>query len=97
MLNSTEHEISTAHKNLNTAYEEVSCFKSLRCCIKHAKKCKNVNNCLHFNIYEQDFCAQLSWAWKKFYSLGASSIEAPSSHKHKHTRNDFALVSDLPT
>ena len=23
-----------------------------------------------FNIYEQDkFCAQLSWAWKKFYNL----------------------------
>ena len=26
----------------------------------------------HFNIYEQDkFCAQLSWAWKKFYNLEA--------------------------
>ena len=29
MLNSTEHEISTGHKNLNTD-KEVSCFKSLR-------------------------------------------------------------------
>ena len=28
------------------------------------------NNCWHFNIYEQDeFCSQLSWAWKKFYYL----------------------------
>ena len=28
-----------------------------------------------FNIYEQDkFCAQLSWAWKKLYDLGARSI-----------------------
>ena len=28
------------------------------------------NNCWLFNIYEQDkFCAQLSWAWKKFYNL----------------------------
>ena len=34
--------------------KEVSCFKSLRCCIYHA-------NCWHFNIYEQDkFRAQLS-------------------------------------
>ena len=25
-----------------------------------------------FDIYEQDkFCAQLSWAWKKFYNLWA--------------------------
>ena len=50
MLNSTEHEIS--------------CFKSLRCCIYHA-------NCWHFNIYEQDqFHAQLSWACTKFYNIG---------------------------
>ena len=41
--------------------EEVSCFKSLRCCIYHADKCLNANNCWHFNIYEQDkFSAQLS-------------------------------------
>ena len=54
MLNSTEHEISTAHK-------EVSGFKSLRCCIYHANKCLNANNCWHFDIYEQDkFRAQLS-------------------------------------
>ena len=34
-----------------------------------------INNCLHFNIYEQDkFRAQLNWAWKKFYNLGASLI-----------------------
>ena len=33
-------------------YEEVSCFKSLRCCIYHADKCENASNCLHFNIYE---------------------------------------------
>ena len=25
--------------------EEVSCFKPLRCCIYHANKCKNANNC----------------------------------------------------
>ena len=36
--------------------KEVSCFKSLKCCITI-----NANNCWHFNIYEQDkFRAQLS-------------------------------------
>ena len=43
------------------ANKEVSCFKSLRCCIYHANKCLNANNCWHFDIYEQDkFRAQLS-------------------------------------
>ena len=41
--------------------EKVFCFKSLRCCIYHANKCENANDCWHFNIYEQDkFRAQLS-------------------------------------
>ena len=39
MLNSTEYEISTAHKSKIPTNEEVSCFKSLRCCIYHANKC----------------------------------------------------------
>ena len=31
-----------------------------------------INNCWHFNIYEQDkFRAKPSWAWKKFYYLRA--------------------------
>ena len=34
ILNSTEHEISTAHKT----NKEITCFKSLRCCIYHANK-----------------------------------------------------------
>ena len=43
------------------ANDEVSCFKSLRCCIYHANKFLNGNNCWHLNIYEQDkFRAQLS-------------------------------------
>ena len=34
-------------------------------------KCQQL---LAFNIYEQEkFHAQLSWAWKKFYNLGAKS------------------------
>ena len=62
------------------ANKEVSCFKSLRCCTYHANKCKNANNCWHFNIYEQDkFRAQLSWVWQKFYYLGACSVLMDSS------------------
>ena len=41
---------------------------------------KNANNCWHFNIYEQDKFrtrAQLSWAWKKLYNLGACTILMP--------------------
>ena len=30
--------------------EEVSCFKFLRCCVYHANKCKNANDCWHFKI-----------------------------------------------
>ena len=39
MLNSTEHEISTALKTKLPTNKEVSSFKSLRCCIYHANKC----------------------------------------------------------
>ena len=39
LLNSTEHEFSTDHKTKTPTNEEVSCFKSLRCCIYHANKC----------------------------------------------------------
>ena len=36
-------------------------LKTLRCCIYPADKCKNANNCWHFNIFEQDkFHAQFS-------------------------------------
>ena len=37
-----------------------------------ADKYENANFCWHFHIYYQrKFNAQLSWAWKKFYNLGA--------------------------
>ena len=39
MLNSTEHEITTDHKTKIPTDKDVSCFKSLRCCIYHAYKC----------------------------------------------------------
>ena len=30
--------------------------------------------CRYFSVYEQlKFCAHLSWAWQKFYNLGAWS------------------------
>ena len=61
MLNSTKHNFSTAHKKMIPTNKEVSCFKPLRCCIYHANKCLNANNCWHFNICEQDkFRAELS-------------------------------------
>ena len=43
LLNSTEHEISTAltTKMLNNIL--FSCFEILRCCIYHAHKCLNAN------------------------------------------------------
>ena len=53
--------------------EEVYCFKSLRCCIYHAIKCLNANNCWHFNIYEQD-------KWKKFYNLQARPQKQTFEH-----------------
>ena len=61
ILNSTVHEISTAHKIKISTNQDVSCFKSLRCCIFPANKCQNANSCWHVNINEQDkFRAQLS-------------------------------------
>ena len=39
MLNSTEHEISTALKNKIPTNKKVYCFEFLRCCIYHAIKC----------------------------------------------------------
>ena len=38
--NQTELEISTAHKIKIPPNKEVACFKSLRCCIYHAKNVK---------------------------------------------------------
>ena len=39
MLNSTEQEISTAHRTKITTNEDFYCFKSLRYCNYHANKC----------------------------------------------------------
>ena len=58
-------QLSTKFKLLNKTKipknKEFSCFKSPPCCIYHANKMLNVNNCWHFTIYEHDkFRAQLS-------------------------------------
>ena len=61
MLNSLKHEISTAHTNKILTNKEMTCFKSVTCCIYNANNCYNANKCWHFNIYEQDnIRAQLS-------------------------------------
>ena len=49
MLNSIEHEISTAHKNQKPTNKEVSCLKSLRCCIYKANTGKWLLNPLYTN------------------------------------------------
>ena len=59
MLNSTEHEISTAHK---TKFGQVKMFlASSLSDIVFIMLINVKNNCWHFNIYEQDkFRAKLS-------------------------------------
>ena len=60
----------------HVSYKDISCLKTLRCCINPAYKM--INNCWHFNIYEQNkfheqdkFHAQLSRACKMFSNLEA--------------------------
>ena len=58
---STEYEILTAHQIEMLKNKDFSCFKTLICCTNPTNICKNVNNCWHFNINEQDkFHSQLS-------------------------------------
>ena len=84
MLNSAEHEISTAIE-LKLKYWKIVSFlavKLLVCVFILLINVKIKINCSHFNIYEEDkFCAQLSWAWKKFYNLGAC-FTLCTSHIH---------------
>ena len=47
-------DILIAHESELTKTKKMSCFETLRCCIYPAKKCKNANNCWHFNIHVQD-------------------------------------------
>ena len=50
-------------------------------------KARNFFICQYFSFNEQlKFCAQLSWAWKKFYNLGTRSPE-------KSTYLNFFLIS----
>ena len=62
MLNSTEHDISTGHKNLNADY--LKKFLALSLSDVVFIMLINVKMPTIFNIYEQDkFRAQLSEAW----------------------------------
>ena len=58
MLNSIEHEISFAHKALNTPPHFLKPSAGVFILLINVK---NADNCWHFNIYEQDkFLAKLS-------------------------------------
>ena len=47
-------------------------FISMINTISERLKARNLFICRYFSFYEQlKFCAQLSWAWKKFYNLEA--------------------------
>ena len=47
-------------------------LSSAECEIFYAYEYENASISWHFHIYRQrNFHAQLSWAWKKFYNLGA--------------------------
>ena len=52
MLNPTMDEISTVYKNIK-AKTKILAIK-LSDDVYHANKCKNANNCWHFNIYKHD-------------------------------------------
>ena len=52
MLNSTEHEFTTALKTKLLKNKDYSRFQTLRWRIFSANKCYNANNCWHLDIYE---------------------------------------------
>ena len=67
MLNSHEHEISTAHKKTKIPTNK----KFLALSLSDVVITMHANNCWHFNIYGHDkFRAQLSWVWKSFITSG---------------------------
>ena len=71
MLNSNQHDISSAHKN-----KMLTSLQILRCCIFHANKCQNTNNYWHFNIFERD---KVSF----FVELNMKKIVQPRGHNWK--------------
>ena len=59
-------------------------------------KAKNFFICRYFSLYEQlKFRAQFSWAWKKFYNLGAGLNYFTIYNKLGHIQTKFGLL--LPT
>ena len=60
MLNSTEMKFQLLIKTKMLEDEDISRFKTLRCCINPVYKCLNASDCWHFNIYKQDKFHELS-------------------------------------
>ena len=60
-----------------TPTNEVSCFISLRCCIYHANKCLNANNCWHSGYISCSAESSMQkWAkWREKYLLIPSASE----------------------
>ena len=62
-------------------------------------KARNFFICEYFSFYGQlKFCAQLSWAWKKFYHLEAwsSSVEGKTQGQNKMLVNIIFICMVLP-
>ena len=71
MLNPAEHEFYPTHVKMPTI-DGILTFISTMNTTSERLKARNFFICWYFSFNEQlKFCAQLSWAWKKFYNLGA--------------------------
>ena len=52
--------------------------------------------CWHFNIYEQEkFNAQLTWAWKKFYNLGAWLVHLYDESSQNISNHEIKIYDEL--
>ena len=72
MLNSTEREMSLGPKNKHTTVKKIFYAELSWACSAEFSMKKVSKFCQYFKIYKQNnFHAHLSWAWKKFYNLGA--------------------------
>ena len=68
MLNSAEHEMYPSHKPMVGILSFISMINSTA----EILKARNFFIFRYFSFYEQlKYHAQLSWAWKKLYNLGA--------------------------
>ena len=91
MLNSAEHENLNAHKYKK--FQEILLFLGSD---KPRMLFFKLINVKMPTIYEQEnFHAQLNWAWKKFYNLGA---RAPVSEGlEDNSVRDYFIISQKKT